>query len=97
MNKKKKSARSGDAQEFHLLHISLLREYLELDFGAALKEVLPFAFDIEHVIDDFILLCMFIGNDFVPNLPGLGAAFFFLHMLTARYCGGKFRRFLFPL
>ena len=33
--------------------------------------MLPFAYSLEHVIDDFILLAVFVGNDFLPNLPDL--------------------------
>ncbi|PKI84263.1 hypothetical protein MVES_001427 [Malassezia vespertilionis] len=57
-------------QTFYLLHISLLREYLALEFDA-LREKLPFAFDLEKIIDDYILLHLFVGNDFLPHLPGL--------------------------
>lgn len=59
-------------QNFYLLHLSLVREYLELEFQE-LKEpgALNFPFDMEHVIDDFILMAFFVGNDFLPNLPNL--------------------------
>ena len=57
-------------QKFYLLHISLLREYLELEF-TSLREVLPFKYDLENIIDDYILLHIFVGNDFLPHLPGL--------------------------
>jgi 5'-3' exoribonuclease 1 len=59
-------------QNFYLLHLSLVREYLELEFQG-LKEpgALNFPFDMEHVIDDFILMAFFVGNDFLPNLPNL--------------------------
>lgn len=54
------------------MHLSLLREYLDLEFSSlALKDVLPFSYDLERVIDDFILLAIFVGNDFMPHLPGL--------------------------
>ena len=36
-----------------------------------LKESLPFAYDLERVIDDFILMALFVGNDFLPHLPGI--------------------------
>ena len=55
---------------FYLLHLSLLREYLDLEF----REVgclLPFDYNLERIIDDFIVLAVFIGNDFLPHLPDL--------------------------
>lgn len=55
---------------FYLLHLSLMREYLDLEFQD-IAHVLPFDYNLEHVIDDFILLAVFIGNDFLPHLPDL--------------------------
>lgn len=52
------------------MHLSLLREYLDLEFSS-LKETLPFKYDLERIIDDFILLALFVGNDFLPHLPNL--------------------------
>ena len=46
----------------------LLREYFGLEFcGLAL----PWSgkVDVERIIDDFVLLCMFTGNDFLPGEP----------------------------
>jgi 5'-3' exoribonuclease 1 len=52
------------------LHISLLREYLDLEFNS-LASILPFPYDLERIIDDFVLIAVFIGNDFLPHLPDL--------------------------
>ena len=41
----------------------LVRDYLELEFQSL---ALPFPFSLEHVVDDFVLFCMLIGNDFLP-------------------------------
>ncbi|KAF9953306.1 5'-3' exoribonuclease 1, partial [Modicella reniformis] len=62
-----------DTQNFFLLHLSLLREYLDLEFNS-LESTLPFPYDLERIIDDFVLMCLFVGNDFLPHLPHLHIA-----------------------
>jgi len=57
-------------KKFHLLHICALREYFLLEFQT-LKDKLSFGFDLERIIDDFILMCFFCGNDFLPHMPTL--------------------------
>ena len=47
-----------------------MREYLDLEFRD-IEPVLPFEYSLERVLDDFILLAVFVGNDFLPNLPDL--------------------------
>ncbi|KAI0028225.1 hypothetical protein K488DRAFT_89959 [Vararia minispora EC-137] len=55
---------------FYLLHLSLLREYLDLEFRDVCR-LLPFDYNLERIIDDFIVLAVFVGNDFLPHLPDL--------------------------
>ena len=47
-----------------------MREYLDLEFRD-IESLLPFEYNLERVIDDFIILAVFVGNDFLPNLPDL--------------------------
>jgi len=55
---------------FFLLHLCLLREYLDLEFRD-IAPALSFPYNLERIIDDFILFAVFVGNDFLPNLPDL--------------------------
>ncbi|KAM4056236.1 5'-3' exoribonuclease [Hirsutella rhossiliensis] len=68
----KTKSKELEHQNFYLLHLCIVREYLELEFQELQQDgTLDFAFDLERVIDDFILMAFFVGNDFLPNLPGL--------------------------
>ncbi|XP_038312964.1 5'-3' exoribonuclease 1 isoform X4 [Canis lupus familiaris] len=55
---------------FHLLHLSLMREYIDYEFSE-LKAKITFKYDIERIIDDWILMGFLVGNDFIPHLPHL--------------------------
>ncbi|KAH6913536.1 exonuclease II [Coprinopsis sp. MPI-PUGE-AT-0042] len=67
---RKKGNQSLETTNFYLLHLCLMREYLDLEFHE-IEPTLPFEYSLERVIDDFILLAVFVGNDFLPNLPDL--------------------------
>jgi len=68
----KTKSKELEHQNFYLLHLCIVREYLELEFQDLKKPgAMTFPFDMERVIDDFILMGFFIGNDFLPNLPRL--------------------------
>lgn len=68
----KHKSKELEHQNFYLMHLCIVREYLELEFQELKQEgVMSFPFNMENVIDDFILMAFFVGNDFLPNLPHL--------------------------
>ncbi|ETO22101.1 hypothetical protein RFI_15102, partial [Reticulomyxa filosa] len=55
---------------FQMLHFNTLREYLLKDEWS--PEALGYkhlTYNPERVLDDWVFLSYFVGNDFVPNLP----------------------------
>lgn len=65
-----KKSKELEHQNFYLLHLCIVREYLELEFqDLKFPDGSGIVFDMERIIDDFILMAFFVGNDFLPNLP----------------------------
>uniref|UniRef100_A0AAQ5ZL54 5'-3' exoribonuclease 1 n=1 Tax=Amphiprion ocellaris TaxID=80972 RepID=A0AAQ5ZL54_AMPOC len=68
--KSQKRITAPEETTFHLLHLSLMREYIDYEFSA-LKNQMGSNYDLERVIDDWILMGFLVGNDFIPHLPHL--------------------------
>ena len=60
----------------------MLREYLHKEFVSADWSRVPGGYDLEKVIDDFVFMCFFVGNDFLPHLPAIEIRDGAIDMLT---------------
>jgi len=69
-HRKKKDMMDYNVNDYEVLELSSLRQLLSIQFRRFADDgSLKVPFDLDRIVDDFIFMCMFVGNDFLSHMP----------------------------
>ena len=49
-----------------MIYFNILREYMDLEYSK--YEYTHMKYNLKNIVNDFVLICTFIGNDFLPRM-----------------------------
>lgn len=70
------------------LDIGIVREYLRKEF----EHVLQIGADMNRMVNDWVFVCFFVGNDFLPCIPSMDIRVSAIETLTKSYIQGLLER-----
>ena len=85
-HRKKKDMLEYTRDDFELLELQILRQLFQIQFRKlADRDIFDSTYDANRIIDDFVFMCMLVGNDFLPHCPHLEIGNGALSLMLSNY------------